>query len=57
MHPDIERFNASQAPEDRAICDTLAAVIDGGLEDAESRIWHGHPVWFLDGNPIVATAG
>ena len=20
---------------------------------AESKIWHGHPVWFLDGNPIA----
>lgn len=27
--------------------------IDRHLPDAESRIWHGHPVWFLDGNPIV----
>jgi hypothetical protein len=21
--------------------------------DAESKIWHAHPVWFLDGNPVV----
>ncbi|MFM7857164.1 MAG: hypothetical protein ACKO96_35905, partial [Flammeovirgaceae bacterium] len=20
---------------------------------AENKIWHSHPVWFLDGNPIV----
>jgi len=25
----------------------------GGLPAAESRIWHAHPVWFLDGNPTV----
>ncbi len=23
------------------------------LTSVESKIWHGHPVWFLDGNPIV----
>jgi hypothetical protein len=27
--------------------------IDRSLPEAESKIWHGHPVWFLDGNPIV----
>jgi hypothetical protein len=31
----------------------LAREIDAHLADAESRIWHAHPVWFLDGNPIV----
>ncbi|MFN0030580.1 MAG: DUF1801 domain-containing protein, partial [Flavobacteriales bacterium] len=28
-------------------------TIDGVLTEAESKIWHAHPVWFLDGNPIV----
>ena len=23
------------------------------MKKAESKIWHAHPVWFLDGNPIV----
>jgi hypothetical protein len=23
------------------------------LTEAESKVWHAHPVWFLDGNPIV----
>ncbi|MDX1675320.1 MAG: DUF1801 domain-containing protein [Longimicrobiales bacterium] len=53
MHPDIEEFNAAQEPEETRICEALAEVIDEGLPEAESRIWHGHPVWFLDGNPIV----
>ena len=53
MHPDIKRFNASQVGPAAAICETLADQIDAGLEEAESRIWHRHPVWFLDGNPIV----
>ena len=53
MHPDIQVFNDGQAPADRQICDLLAGVIDEALPEAESRIWHAHPVWFLDGNPIV----
>jgi hypothetical protein len=52
-HPSIEAFHDAQSGEDRAICDTLRRVIDRSLPEAESRIWHAHPVWFLDGNPIV----
>ncbi|TVR96253.1 MAG: DUF1801 domain-containing protein [Trueperaceae bacterium] len=53
MSDAIERFNRSLAPADREICALLATEIDRGLPDAESKIWHAHPVWFLDGNPIV----
>lgn len=53
MHADIETFNASQTTGDREICDLLAAEIDRSLPNAENKIWHRHPVWFLDGNPIV----
>ena len=49
----IDDFHAAQSPEDRAICDTLRTIIDKGLPNAESKIWHGHPVWFLNGNPIT----
>jgi hypothetical protein len=49
----IDAFNALQSPEDRILCDRLRAGIDAALPDAESRIWHAHPVWFLDGNPVV----
>ena len=49
----IDDFHAAQSPEDRAICDTLRTIIDKGLSNAESKIWHGHPVWFLNGNPIT----
>jgi hypothetical protein len=52
-HPTIASYHAAQSPEDRAICDRLRAEIDAGLPEAESRMWHAHPVWFLDGNPIV----
>lgn len=53
MHLDTKRYNAAQAPIDRAICELLAKHIDVSLPEAENKIWHAHPVWFLDGNPIV----
>lgn len=53
MHPDTAKYNRSQAPEDREICELLAAEIDRGLPEAENKVWHAHPVWFLDGNPVV----
>jgi len=53
MHADTKKYNEAQAPADRAICRLLAAEIDRGLPEAENRIWHAHPVWFLDGNPVV----
>jgi uncharacterized protein YdhG (YjbR/CyaY superfamily) len=52
MNANIQSYN-SQASGDKPICDLLAATIDSELPDAESKIWHAHPVWFLDGNPIV----
>lgn len=53
MNPEIIQFNEKLGPGDRETCGVLAAEIDRGLSGAESRIWHAHPVWFLDGNPIV----
>jgi hypothetical protein len=53
MHPDTAKYNTSLASEDQEICDLLAGEIDRSLPEAEDKIWHGHPVWFLDGNPVV----
>jgi hypothetical protein len=49
----IQDYNNSQTAENKEICDLLLAIINENLSDAESKIWHAHPVWFLDGNPIV----
>ncbi|MEZ5463914.1 MAG: DUF1801 domain-containing protein [Lysobacteraceae bacterium] len=46
-------YNEAQELADRAICERLAGEIDAALPDAENKVWHAHPVWFLDGNPIV----
>jgi hypothetical protein len=49
----IQAYNDAQSPEDREICNLLAQEINRSLPGAENKIWHAHPVWFLDGNPIV----
>lgn len=53
MHTDIKAFNKKLDVSDREICELLAAEIDKRLPEAESKIWHRHPVWFLEGNPTV----
>lgn len=50
---EIADYNARQTDTDREICDRLAGAICAALPEAENKIWHAHPVWFLDGNPIV----
>src|SRR5690554_6780985 len=53
MNKDIQEYNDKQNTEDKVICDLLAEEICKHLPEAESKIWHAHPVWFLDGNPIT----
>jgi hypothetical protein len=53
VHADIVTYNASRSDGDRALCDALADLISESLPGAESKVWHGHPVWFLAHNPVV----
>jgi hypothetical protein len=53
MHKDIKAYNNAQSATDKKICNLLAEEIDDNLPKAESKVWHAHPVWFLDGNPIA----
>lgn len=53
INKDIKAYNNSQSARDKKICNLLAAQIDKNLKDAESKIWHAHPVWFIEGNPVV----
>lgn len=50
---EISVYNKNLSSEDQVICDFLAEKITEFLPEAESKIWHAHPVWFLDENPIV----
>lgn len=49
----IEDYHAALDQESRAVCETLRGIIDTSLPEAQSRIWHAHPVWFLADNPVV----
>ena len=53
MNLEVQKYNQSKLPEDQLICNVLAKEINLHLTEAENKIWHAHPVWFLDGNPIV----
>lgn len=53
MSPDVKAYHEKLAPEDRAIADVLYDAISEALPEAENKVWHAHPVWFLDGNPIT----
>jgi hypothetical protein len=53
MNKDIQSYNNRQEGEEREICNLLAEEIDKALPKAESKVWHAHPVWFLDGNPVA----
>ena len=53
MNPDVRAFNESLSESDVAICNQLANLINEEIPDAENKIWHRHPVWFLNENPIV----
>jgi uncharacterized protein YdhG (YjbR/CyaY superfamily) len=53
INPDILDYNDKQSDSDQEICALLSKIIDSELKDSENKIWHAHPVWFLEGNPIV----
>jgi hypothetical protein len=53
VHKDIRAYNSAQSAGDKRICDALSKAIDQHLTGAQNKIWHAHPVWFLDDNPIV----
>lgn len=53
MKEEIQAYNDKQSSEDKEICDFLAHTLNRELNEAESKIWHAHPVWFLNGNPIA----
>ena len=53
MSPEIASYNSIQSPSDKIICDKLLQKMDAVLTNAVSKIWHAHPVWFIDDNPIA----
>ena len=53
MNPEILTYNQQFSSDDREIVEKLAKIINENFPEAENKIWHSHPVWFLEGNPIV----
>ncbi len=53
MNNDIQTYNQSLDISVQEICSCLSSTISRVLPEANSRMWHKHPVWFLNGNPIV----
>lgn len=53
MIQEIQDYHHKQSITDQAICDLLNTLICENLKFTENKIWHAHPVWFIDGNPIV----
>lgn len=53
IHLDTKKYNRDLSKANREICDVLAEELGRHLPKAENKVWHAHPVWFLDGNPIV----
>lgn len=53
MEKEIQDYHAALTPAEKLICDKLYYTLRGQIPQAERKIWHAHPVWFLDGNPIV----
>lgn len=53
MKKEIKAYNDAQSKSEKAICDLLARLIIAHLPEADYKIWHAHPVWFLGNNPIA----
>lgn len=37
----------------KRVCEELLDIINRNLNFTESKVWHSHPVWFINGNPVV----
>lgn len=50
---DILNYESALTEWEKMICEALRNEIESSLPEATSKVWHAHPVWFLEGNPIV----
>ncbi|MFN3341774.1 MAG: DUF1801 domain-containing protein [Flavobacteriales bacterium] len=53
MHPEIQSYHSRLENSEQKICELLEQTINSVLKKQENKIWHAHPVWFIDENPIV----
>jgi hypothetical protein len=50
---DILDYQGKLSADEAVIGAALIKLISKTLPMAEGKVWHGHPVWFMDGNPVV----
>ena len=50
---DILDYQSELSDADAEIGAAIIKLISKSLPKAEGKVWHGHPVWFIDGNPVV----
>jgi hypothetical protein len=53
MKDEIKVYHSALSNVDKEICELLYSEIEKLLPTSEHKIWHAHPVWFIDENPIV----
>jgi hypothetical protein len=53
MNDDIGAYAKKLKPKAKAIADSLRKTIDAALPKSTSKVWHGHPVWFIGENPVA----
>ena len=53
MTDEIGSYAKKLKAKQKAIADSLRKTIDAALPKATSKVWHGHPVWFIGENPVV----
>ena len=52
----IDEYQQQQPAFSLDIIGELRKIIDQSLPEAEAKVWHRAPVWFLDGNPVAGYA-
>lgn len=50
---DIQDYQSELSDDEAEIGAAIIQLITKALPKAEGKVWHGHPVWFVDGNPVV----
>jgi hypothetical protein len=50
---DILDYQEDLSVEEAEIGEALIKLIEKAIPKAQGKVWHGHPVWFIDGNPVV----
>ena len=50
---DILKYNEELETAHRTLAQMFCDQIEKAIPQAEAKVWHGHPVWFLNGNPVA----